>query len=173
MHTGDSGSTGAGYYEARYGSDPGVLQGTLLVSRREGNRSADLSVGGAAPLGSDSGSPFSIPLASFTFRTPDREITLLDHVISNSPLTISRSNVRGIYLRQGPWQLNAGYSFFSTFENLLLPTNKEGVVGVAYRLSAQSSQQSDAESLFFDGQPPGTKCAASARCSTKRAGNRA
>ena len=62
-------------------------------------------------------------------------------MISNSPLTISRSNVRGFYLRQGPWQVNAGYSFFSTFENLLLPTNKEGVVGVAYRyqLSPRSS----------------------------------
>ena len=77
----------------------------------------------------------------------------LDHVISNSPLTISRSNVRGIYLRQGPWQVNAGYSFFSTFENLLLPTNKEGVVGVAYRYQLSPRSSLTPNLFVFDGQP--------------------
>jgi hypothetical protein len=133
MRIGAAGSSGSGYYEARFGSDPAILQGTLRLSRRERDRSAELSIGGAAPLGMEGGSRFSIPLSSFTLRTPNREITLMDRVISNSPLTISRSNVRGVYLQQGPWQVNAGYSFFSTFENLLLPTSKEGVVGLAYR----------------------------------------
>jgi hypothetical protein len=100
----------------RYGSDPRVLQGNLLFSRREGNRSTELTLGGAAPLADATTSPFSIPLASFTVRTPDREITLLDRVITNSPLTVSRSNVRGLHLREGPWRLHAGYSHFGSFE---------------------------------------------------------
>ena len=133
MRAGASGRSGNGYYEARFASDPAILQGTLLLSRRDRDRSAELSIGGAAPIGMDGGSPFSIPLSSFTLRSPGREITLMDRVISNSPLTISRSNVRGLYVQQGSWRVNAGYSFFSNFENLLLPTNKEAVVGVAYR----------------------------------------
>jgi hypothetical protein len=133
MRTGSSQNGGTGYYEARYGSNPGIFQGSLFVSRREGERSAELAIGGAAPVGDDISSPFSVPQASFTLRTPNREVTLLDRVIANSPLTVSRSNVRGVHVRQGPWQAHAGYSFFSTFEHLLLPTDKEAVAGVAYR----------------------------------------
>ena len=46
-----NGSTG--YYEARYGSDPGIFQGVLFVSRRDGDRTAELTLGGAAPFGND------------------------------------------------------------------------------------------------------------------------
>lgn len=151
MRAGASSGGPAGYYEARYGSDPGILQGTLFFSRRDGDRSAELTLGGAAPLGNAIGSPFSVPQASFTLRTPHREVTLLDRVMSNSPLTISRSNVRGLYLREGPWQMNAGYSFFSTFEHLLLPTDKEAVAGLTYRhrLSPRSSLTPNV--FYFDG----------------------
>lgn len=140
----------SGYYEARYGSEPRILQGILSVSRRDGDRTAELMLGGATPFAADHGSPFSIPQASFSLRSPDREVTLFDRRISNSPLTISRSNVRGVYLREGPWQLNAGYSFFGTFEQLLLPTQKEAVAGVAYhhRLSANSTLTPNL--FFFD-----------------------
>ncbi len=155
MRGATSASAGTGYYEARYGSDPGIVQGSLFVSRRQGDRSAELSFGGAAPVDHAISSPFSIPLASFTLRTPNREMTLFDRVISNSPLTISRSNVRGLHLRQGPWQMHAGYSFFSTFEHLLLPTNKEAVAGLAYqhRLNAWSSLTPNL--YYFDGTSQG------------------
>lgn len=144
-----NGSTG--YYEGRYGSNPGIFQGILFVSRRDGDRTAELTLGGAAPFGSDIASPFSIPQATFTVRSPNREITLLDRVIANSPLTVSRSNVRGLYIREGPWQVNAGYSVFSTFEHLLLPTDKEAVAGLGYRhrLSPRSSLTPNL--FYFDG----------------------
>ncbi len=150
---GRSGSSSGrtGYYEARYGSNPGIVQGGLFFSRRDGDRSAELTLGGAAPLGDHIGSPFSVPQASFTLRTPNREITLLDRVISNSPLTISRSNVRGLYLREGPWQVNAGYSFFSTFEHLLLPTDKEAVAGLAYRHRLTPRSSLTPNLFYFDG----------------------
>lgn len=141
----------SGYYEARYGSNPGMLQGNLFLSRRDGDRTAELSLGGAAPLEADLGAPFAVPLASFTLRTPNREITLLDRVVSNSPLTVSRSNIRGLHLRQGPWQVNAGYSFFSTFEHLLLPTDKEVVAGVGYRHRISPRTSLTPNIYYFDG----------------------
>ena len=147
----DASSGASGYYEARYGSNPGVIHGGLFVSRRDGERSAELTLGGAAPLGGDIASPFSIPQASFTLRTPNREVTLLDRVISNSPLTISRSNVRGLHVREGPWQVHAGYSFFSTFEHLLLPTEKEAVTGVAYRQPLTSGSSLTSNVFYFGG----------------------
>ena len=144
-------SGGSGYYEAAYGSDPGMLHGRLFFSRRDGERSAELTLGGAAPLGDDIGSPFSIPQASLTLRSPGRELTLLDRTISNSPLTVSHANVRGIYVREGPWQVNAGYSFFSTFEHLLLPTDREVVGGVAYHRALTSHSSLTPNLFYFDG----------------------
>ena len=151
MRTGTSQNGATGYYEARYGSDPGILQGTLFVSRRDGDRSAELTLGGARPFADGIGAPFSIPQASFTLRTPNREITLLDRVLTNSPLTVSRSNVRGLYLREGPWQFNAGYSFFGTFEHLLLPTEKEAVAGIAYRHQINPRSSLTPNLFYFDG----------------------
>jgi cell division septation protein DedD len=151
----NSQNAGTGYYEARYGSDPGIVQGSLFLARRQGDRSAELSLGGAAPLADAVSSPFSIPLASFTLRTPRREITLFDRAISNSPLTISRSNVRGLHLGQGPWQVHAGYSFFSTFEHLLLPTSKEAVAGVTYRHRLGPRSTLTPNLYYFDGTPAG------------------
>jgi hypothetical protein len=153
IRPGSAQNGGTGYYEARYGSNPGIFQGNLFLSRREGERSSELVLGGAAPLGDDIGSPFSVPQASFTLRSPGRELTLLDRVIANSPLTISRSNVRGVHLRQGPWQAHAGYSFFSTFEHLLLPTDKEAVAGVGYRHRLTPRSSLTPNLYYFGGLP--------------------
>ena len=120
-------------YDMRFTSDPGTLQGTFRSSRRAGDRTTEFWFGGATPLEAGQRAPFSVPLAGYTVRTPSREITLLDAVVTNSPMTVSRATVRGLHLREGPWQLHAGYSFFANFEHLLLPTNKEAVVGIGYR----------------------------------------
>lgn len=151
LRTGTGGNGGNGYYEAGYGSDPGLLHGRLFFSRRDGDRSSELTLGGATPIGADIASPFSIPQASLTLRTPSRELTLLDRTISNSPLTVSHSNVRGVYLRDGAWQVNAGYSFFSTFEHLLLPTDKEVVAGVAYHQALTRHSSLTPNLFYFDG----------------------
>lgn len=143
----------SGHYEVRYGSDPAMLQGNLQLSRRDGERSTELSLGGARPFGDSISAPFSIPLASFTVRTPNREMTLMDRVVNNSPLTISRSNVRGVHWREGPWQVHAGYSFFGNFEHLLLPTNKESVAGVGYRYQLTSRSSLTPNLYYFDVAP--------------------
>jgi hypothetical protein len=157
-----SSDTESGHYELRYGSDPGTFQGTLRFVRREGERSTELVLGGAAPLGGaatlggPSASPFSIPLASYTIRTPQRELTVMDHVVKNSPLTVSQSNVRGLHLQQGPLRVHGGYSFFGNFEHLLLPTSKESMAGVGYRYQLSPRSSLTPNVYYFDGHRPGT-----------------
>jgi hypothetical protein len=155
MRTSGAANGSSGYYEGRFGSDPGVFQGLLFMSRRDGDRTAELTLGGASPLDREIGPAFTIPRATFTLRSPRREITLFDRVITNSPLTVSHSNVRGIFLREGGWQLNAGYSFFSTFEHLLLPTDKEAVAGLAYRHRLTPSSTLTPNLFYFDGGAEG------------------
>jgi cell division septation protein DedD len=151
----DARSIGAesGHYELRYGSDPRLLYGNLRLSRREGDRSTELALGGAAPFGDTAVSPFSIPLASFTLRTPGRELTLLDRVVTNSPLTVSRSTIRGVHLQQGPWRAHAGYSFFGNFEHLLLPTTRETVAGIGYRYAMTPRSSLTPNVYYFAGSP--------------------
>ena len=143
----------SGHYEIRYGTDAGILQGNLRFSRREGDRFTELAFGAAASRTDIGASPFSIPLASSTIRTPRRELTLLDRVITNSPLTVAGSNVRGAYVREGPWRMHAGYSFFGNFEHLLLPTDKESVAGVS--LSARLNPRSSlTPNIYYFDLPP-------------------
>ena len=141
----------AGRATTRRATDPIPASSRAAFSSRAATAIARRNWRSAAPRRSatTSARPFSIPQASFTLRTPNREITLLDRVISNSPLTISRSNVRGLYLREGPWQVHAGYSFFSTFEHLLLPTDKEAVAGLALPPPPHAAEQSHAEPLLL------------------------
>jgi hypothetical protein len=90
-------------YETRFGSDPAILQNGMRLWRRYGTRTTELSLGSAVLLRSREGSVLSVPLAAYTVRTPGREITLLDKLVANSPLTVSRSNIRGVHLREGRW----------------------------------------------------------------------
>ena len=150
VRSGAAQDASTGHYEVRYGSDPAILQATLFMSRHDGDRTMELTLGSAAPFGSRVGAPFSIPLASFTVRSPDREITVLDREMSHSPLTVSQANVRGVYVRQGPWQVNAGYSFYSTLDHLLLPTQREAVGGVAYRHRLSPRSALTPNLFYFD-----------------------
>lgn len=150
MFNNGAGGAETGHYEVRYGSDPALLYGTLRLVRREGDRSTELTVGGAAPFADAAASPFSIPLASYTMRTADREITLMDRVVSVSPLTVSGSNVRGLHLQQGPWRAHAGYSFFGNFEHLLLPTTRESVAGIGYRYRLTPGSSVTPNVYYFD-----------------------
>jgi len=146
----DPQNAGGGDFEVRYGSDPSLLQGHLRFLRREGDRSTELLLGNAAPLDNAVGARFSIPVAAFTIRAPGRELTLMDRAVSNSALTVSRSNIRGLHVRQGPWQVHAGYSFFGNFEHLLLPTNKESVAGIGYRYSFTPRSSLTPNIYYFD-----------------------
>ncbi len=123
----------AGTADVRYGSEMGLLQGGMRLLRRQGDRMVDLAVSAATVIAKRDLPAFSLPLASYTTRTPRREVTVMDKVVANSPLTVSRSNLRGLHWKEGPVAFHAGYSFFGTFEQLLLPADRQQVAGISYR----------------------------------------
>jgi hypothetical protein len=141
----------AGSLELRYASRPAVLQNRIQFGRRQGDRQTDMTFAGAVPFGGVSQSPFSIPTASYSVRTPSRELTVLDESVTNSPLTLSRSNVRGVHIRQGNFRIHAGYSFFANYEDVLLPTHKETVGGVSYRIGLGTRSSLTPNIYYFGG----------------------
>src|SRR4029077_6507177 len=84
-------------------------------------------------------------------------ITLLDQLMNNSPLTVEGSIVRGFHLRLGNLLFHAGYTSATTFENLILPSQKERVVGLGYRLSVGKGSLITPNIYYFPGnQASGT-----------------
>jgi hypothetical protein len=74
----------------------------------------------------------SFPSASYSIVTPSRRITFFDRPVDNSPLTLSRTNVRGFHLESDTWRIHAGYTGAAFYDGLVLPVQREMVFGASY-----------------------------------------
>jgi len=132
-----AGETGS--YESRFTSGPSLSENTVNFMRREGDHSRSFHLTGTfliSPV--PARSAFAIGSIFYRIVNPRRDVTFFDQLTINSPLTVYESIVRGFHLRQGNFLFHAGYTSISTFENLILPPQKEGVVGVGYRFAASA-----------------------------------
>jgi hypothetical protein len=129
-------SNESGSYESRFTSDPSQAENIVDFMRREGDRSVSFHLAGTFLFTSVVDRRiFALSSVFYQILTPRRDITLLDQLMNNSPLTVEGSIVRGFHLRQGNFLFHAGYTSATTFENLILPSQKEDVVGLGYRFS--------------------------------------
>lgn len=142
----------SGIYESRFTSDPSQSENIVDFMRREGDRSASFHLAGTFLFTSVADrSIFALSSIFYQIITPRRDLTLLDQFMRNSPLTIDGSIVRGFHLRQGNFLFHAGYASATTFENLILPSRKEAVVGLGYRFSAGDHALVTPNVYFFPG----------------------
>lgn len=74
----------------------------------------------------------SFPSASYSIVTPSRRITFFDRPVDNSPLTLSRTNLRGFHLESDTWRIHAGYTGAAFYDGLVLPAQRELVFGASY-----------------------------------------
>jgi hypothetical protein len=74
----------------------------------------------------------SFPSASYSIVTPARRITFFDRAVDNSPLTLTRTNVRGFHLESETWRIHAGYTGAAFYDGLVLPAQRETVFGASY-----------------------------------------
>lgn len=129
-------SASHGSYDVRYTTEPAAVQQSISLSRRDGDRTMNLHLAGITAIDRRfDHSRQAFPAGYYQLITPRREITFLDKEVNHSPLTLNGSTVRGVHMKQGPWMLHAGYSSFAVFENLFLPSDREGVFGGGYQRS--------------------------------------
>ncbi len=103
-------------YELRFTSNPSQLQNIADFQRAEGNRWVRFHVAGSFEFSDFSNrSIFALGSAFYQVSTPARDVTLLDQLVGNSPLTVDRSIVRGFHYRQGTFFFHAGYTSSTTF----------------------------------------------------------
>lgn len=74
----------------------------------------------------------SFPSASYSIVTPSRRITFFDRPVENSPLTLSRTNLRGFHFESDTWRIHAGYTGAAFYDGLVLPAQRELVFGASY-----------------------------------------
>jgi hypothetical protein len=125
-----------GGYEVRFNNDPSQLQNIVDLSSHQGDRVMRFHMAEANYFNgaATSGSPITLPGLSYELDTPTRDVVLADQTVANSPLTLDSVLVRGFHLREGSWFFHVGYTALSTFQNVLLPTQQDTVVGLGYRI---------------------------------------
>jgi hypothetical protein len=133
----------SGYYETGYNSSAGLLQSQLDFSRKQDDTTIHVHLVGTRQLGdlSSGEARTALSSASYEISTPNRDITILDRYLDESPLAITGSIVRGLHFRQDGWFFHAGYTSVASFDGLFLPARAEGVIEAGYRrkLSPHSS----------------------------------
>jgi hypothetical protein len=149
-----SAASETGSYESRYISGPSQSENIIDFVRREGDRSVRFHMGGTFPFTPVEGqSTFQLSSVFYQILTPHRDITLLDQFMTNSPLTVDGSIVRGFHFREGAFLFHVGYTSQTTFENFILPSMKEGVIGMGYRFSLGEHSSLTPNFYFFPGRP--------------------
>jgi hypothetical protein len=142
-----------GSYESRYTSGPSQSENIIDFMRREGDRSVRFHLGGVFLFTPAAGrSTFGLSSVFYQILTPRRDVVLLDQFMTNSPLTVDGTIVRGFHFRQGAFLFHVGYASLTTFENFILPSLKEGVIGVGYRFSIGDHASLMPNFYFFPGR---------------------
>ena len=125
--------------ESRYSSSSGQLQNAFDVFLTDGDRRSQLHLLNVHYLRDTFGrSTNAFPSVFYRVTSPGREWILLDDVVDLSPLTIRSTQLRGLHLRQGPWELHGGYAASSLYEDLFLPADRRWVAGGSYALDRGS-----------------------------------
>lgn len=142
----------SGSYESRYTSGPSQSENIIDLMRREGDQSIRFHLDGTYLFTPVAGrSTYELSSVFYQIQTPHRDITALDQLMTNSPLTVDGEIVRGFHFREGRFLFHAGYASETTFENFILPSQKEVVIGAGYRFSLGGHATLTPNLYFFPG----------------------
>ncbi|HML17078.1 MAG TPA: hypothetical protein VK419_08630 [Bryobacteraceae bacterium] len=133
-------SNEAGYFETRYSSLPEQLTNILDFSRQGQDMSTHFYLAATNffpspnnPYDSYSVSSFAITSLSYSIQTNERSVTLVDQLVTESPLTVNGAVIRGLHWQEDGWFFHGGYTSPAPFDGLFLPIRAEGVFGAGYR----------------------------------------
>lgn len=143
-------------YEGRYSSGSARVQNTVDVVVTEDAHRSQFRVLHIHDLRADPAQPKDV-IASIFYRytTPGRELTLLDSIVDVSRMTVHNTQVRGLHLRQGAFELHGGYASSTIHDGFFLPTERRWVGGAGYDIDRHSIRWTPSVYGFFS-EPEGT-----------------
>ena len=118
--------------ETRYTSSTRQITTMVDVASGDEKRRTEVHVMNVQSEGLTCTARNPFPSVSYAIVTPQRRITFFDSGVDNSPLTLSRTNVRGFHLESDTWRVHAGYTGAAFYDGLVLPVRRELVFGASY-----------------------------------------
>jgi hypothetical protein len=144
------GSGENGTYEFRYNSDPGQITNSIELKRTQGQSFTRMQVINANLFSSNSpASAVGFPFLAYQIGRPNTDITFVDKNVGNSPLTLDGFLVRGLHVRQGPWEFHGGFTSIATFQGLFLATDREYSAGVSRLFRFDDANSLQANAYYF------------------------
>jgi Carboxypeptidase regulatory-like domain len=157
----EAGVSERGAYEVRYNSSPGQLTNSIEFTRTQGDSFNRLQVTNATLFSSNSfTSSVGFPLASYEISRPHRDVTLIDQLVNDAPLTVDGYLVRGLHVREGPWEFHGGFTSVAVFQGLFLATDPEYLAGISRTFSLHN--YGSLEGGFYYFQNPRSQLAVAA-----------
>lgn len=139
--------------ESRYDSWSDRADQRIEYSTTNGDRETRTRIGIVANAISEGlDKDWLLPSLSWNLRTPSMSLTLFDEVVRVSPLIFSNQNLRGVHLATRGWEVHAGYSFYSMLGGLLIPKQRERVLGVGYEHQLAPGQSLSSDVYHFDSE---------------------
>ncbi len=129
-----------GNYQVRYNNDPNEISNVEDATQIEGERRIHVEIMNTNIFPAGGQSPVGFPMLSYSIAKPGHELTLMDQMVNNTSLTVNNVFVRGVHLRDGPWDFQAGITSVTEFQDFLLPANRWELAGVSrsFRLNSYS-----------------------------------
>ena len=125
-----------GSYEFRYSSDPAQITNAIEFIRTQGDSFTRLQITNATLFSSSSTqTTVGFPLASYEISRPRRDVTFIDQQVTDTPLTLDGYLVRGLHVREGPWEFHGGFTSVAIFQGLFLSTDPEYLAGISRTFS--------------------------------------
>jgi hypothetical protein len=145
------GRSSKGYYEGRFASDP--LQFGDVVDYRSGP--TDLHVNNAVVPGRNvpGASIMWFPYSYARYRGGDTRLTFLDESVESSPLSLRSTLVRGMHVDAGGLSVHAGFTSVAGFQALLLPVDKQSILGSTYTHGIGRDAQIGVAGYFIQRDP--------------------
>ncbi len=98
-------------------------------------------------------SRFVLSGLSYDIRYPGGRITFFDQAAGRSPLTLDSSSIRGLHVDVHGFFAHVGYTSPAAFDDVFLPSRKEGVFGGGYRATLTSRSSLTFSSYRFTAPP--------------------
>lgn len=126
--------------QIRYNNNPNEFAGVEEVTQIAGERQIHVEIMNTDVFPSSGESPVGFPMLSYSISRPGHDLTLMDQLVDNTPLTLDHIYVRGVHLRQGAWDFQTGITSLTAFQDFLLPSNRWEIAGLSrnFRLNSHS-----------------------------------
>lgn len=144
------GSGETGTYEFRYNSDPSQITNSIELKRAEGKSFTRMQVVNANLFSAGSStSVVGFPFLAYQISRPNTDLTFVDKNVVKSPLTLDGFLVRGLHVREGPWEFHGGFTSIATFQGLFLATDREYTAGVSRLFRLDDANSLEANAYYF------------------------